>query len=264
MKNKFIRKLMILFAACWLGACAKSADPSASGHGSPAEPAAVPSPGTSQGGADMGGCNGIQSRCFEDFIVRIDEREEFKAVVLPIFEKLKKLYPPMAADILHLTRERSWYFVPVELNQIPSRYLGVGFKTEQIALHTKKEIWVSTKHYESTEVTVKSRGLILVHELVMGIRFMEFQTSLDKCYAKAAIHLLDNDKEKGLVENRAQRSLCRSTYPNPLDSGKNLQVTESMNLNIRELTRILMTRLDEIDGDELKDWIQRHEFRAYD
>jgi len=36
-----------------------------------------------------------------------------------------------------------------------------------------------------------------------------------------------------------------------------------MNLDIRELTKILTTRLDEIDGEELQDWIRRHEFRAY-
>ncbi len=263
MKNQIsILKIAILIGAIVLTGCQQNEKIIIK------EVGASPSPSlpdlSQEGGSDTGGENGIgcsdNKTCgpLESFQVDVYEREEFKTFIDPIIQKLGKIYRPLAADLIHLSRERRWYFVPVELNKIPAQKIGVSFKTDQLALHKKKEIWISSVFYDKMEM--RKKAILLLHELVMGINLMKFQNPVDQCLAEAAKNLIDPGNES---DYRFARTVCmRDSDSNILDP-RGIYLDGEDHSNIRDLTKILMDELDKVDEAELKAWLKSRKFRTY-
>jgi hypothetical protein len=135
----------------------------------------------SAGTMDSGGCNGFDKGCLESYAVDITTLPEYQKVVKPIGEKMfalesqadsnkddmNALRQDGITDDWHLfAKMKTWYFVPTNLSQIPSKRLGVAFATEQLALQSKKEIWIDAEKYHA--LSEQARGELLLHELVMS------------------------------------------------------------------------------------------------
>ncbi len=216
------------------------------------------------GGSDTGGENGIgcsdNKTCgpLESFQEDIYEKEEFKTFIGPIIQKLGKIYRPLAADLIHISRDRRWYFVPVELDKLPARSIGVGFQTDQLALHKKQEIWISTIFYDKMEM--RKKAILLLHEMVMGVRLMRFQNQLDQCLSEAADHLIDSGDDR---DYRDARSVCMRDSGSGILDPRGIDLDGEDHSNIRDLTKMLMDNLDKTDGAELKAWIKSRNFRDY-
>ena len=233
-------------------------------NGTPA-PTGLPDPSSQQqGGSDTGGGNGIgcgdNTKCgpLESFTEDIIQKPEFIQNLLPIIRKLAKIYKPLAADLMHIAHDRRWYFVPVELDKIPGRQIGVGFATDQLALHKKQEIWISTIYYE--KMADQNKALLLLHELVMGVRLMSFQSSLDHCLADAASNLIDEGNE---AEYRFARSVCMREPDSGIFDPRGISLDSEDHSNIRELTKMLMDSKQDLSSDEIKAWLKSHRFRDY-
>jgi hypothetical protein len=218
----------------------------------------------SGGGSDTGGENGIgcsaTKACapLESFKENISEKPEYAEFILPIISKLSEVFKPLAADLIHLAAERRWYFVPVELQKLPSRWIGVGFESDQVALHKKHEIWITTLLYD--QMTAKNKAIVLLHELVMGVRLMEYQNDLDHCLAKAAINLTYSG---GLSDYNYARQVCmHDAGPAPLDPHE-IRLDDEDHSNIRDLTMILIDKIDTIQAVELEAWLKSRRFRDY-
>ena len=188
-----------------------------------------------------------------------------------IIENLQKTYPPFAADFAHLLLERRWYFMPGELNKIPVERIGVSFPVDQIALQSLGEIWVNDKLFAAMEF--QDRELLIVHELVMGIRLMEFQSSYDKCIAAQGdlrIPILlgtATDEHQELWKKARRGCTIPGVDPNrpvgglPTDPTKKLVLTKEDYLNIRSLVTKIWTSEGQLDPEEIKDWLNSRKFR---
>lgn len=229
--------------------------------GSPNGPAAknpAPFPElSSNGGSHTGGGNGVQGKTLDIFIIDISSKSEFKNILAPLISKLADKVPELASDLLHIARARKWYFVPVELNTLPASQIGVTFKTEQLAIHKKETIWVSTVRYD--EMNEADKAALLLHEMVMGVRLLDLQEALDQCLAKTQIYFLKNQPD----EFQKSRKDCYNKHNNPLDKGRELRLGDGEHDDIRNLTSMLLNQIDTIEAFELQGWIKTKKFRHW-
>ncbi len=147
-----------------------------------------------EGGADTGGGAGANGRMLENYRVRIYETPEFKTHVQPLIDQIGKSEPQFAAELMHIAMHRQWYIIPTDLGKIPPSDMVAaisGKNVEQLAVQTEAEVWIDRRAYGP--MPAKERKELIVHELVMGVRLMEYQSSFDQCLAAATVQLIKQE-----------------------------------------------------------------------
>lgn len=224
-----------------------------------------PPPPSSMGGADVGGGgNGVAGKPLESYQVNITTVPAYQRVREKVINKLAVRFPKLAGDLIHITEERNWYFVPVSMDAIPAFKIGVNFRTDQFANHKLKEIWFDSKHFDDMEE--KPQENLILHELLMGVKVLEFTNLLDQCLANISSLRLTSENEEAY---KAARKKCFSKNRNAVDIGdsiglgKSIQLTNDDYDSIRTLTTLLMSSVDTLDAQELEDWMAIRKFRTY-
>ncbi|WP_413576751.1 hypothetical protein ACLVWU_01765 [Bdellovibrio sp. HCB290] len=253
-----------------------SVDPTTGGPGKPKKdgpsrglPSSKPN-GKANGGTASGGDNGVQGRNIEDYATNIQKEANYIQFVLPIITKLAETHPRFASDMIHIANERTWYMVPVELEALKASQIGLKFadqSVQQFALQNLRAIWINTKFYNAFE-SAESKGRLILHEILMGVRLMKLKSEIDNCYSSIAIMKLDPKKTKEYQQAREQ---CARTYifgrkdAFAVVPGQNpdLELTSHDYDGIRELGVHLWERKGEISGAELDAWIKVNDFRSY-
>ncbi|WP_413583308.1 hypothetical protein [Bdellovibrio sp. HCB288] len=226
--------------------------------------------GRDVGGTDSGGDNGVQGRNIEDYAVNIQKEANYLQFVLPIITKLAETHPRFASDMVHIANERTWYMVPVELKALRASQIGLKFADEsvqQFALQNLRSIWINTKYYNAFE-SPESKGRLILHEILMGVRLMKLKSEVDNCYSSIALLKLDATKIKAYQKGREE---CATTYmfgrkdAFAVVPGQNpdLELTNHDYDGIRELGVHLWNRNGEISAAELNAWIKINDFRSY-
>ena len=118
---------------------------------------------------DRGAGHGYQGRPLESYVKDITQFSEFKNIVQPAIERLRKKSPSLADDLMKVATMKNWFFVPVRLPEIPAERVGVSFKIDQYALQSFGEIWFDAGFYKAMEKD-EYRAMIIAHELAMGIK----------------------------------------------------------------------------------------------
>lgn len=208
---------------------------------------------------DGGGGSGTSGKTLDEFIDReIQKRAPYVNVVKPVIEQLKNSFPELAADLIHITIRRNWYFVPGELEKIPQNILGAYAKMDQYALQDTRKIWIDDIQYKQMEE--RSQGALILHELIMGVRLMKYKHRQDHCMAEAAKVLLVPNSES---EYRKKISECSKTYP--ILDGFNGDEGFNLNKGDYEVIRGIVSHLlaETIDVDEVKFLIDNYGVRIY-
>jgi hypothetical protein len=246
-----------------------------------ANPGALPpaTDGQLGGTSSNGGGNGIRGKVLESYIVRdLNRKSYYVAFIQPLIEKLSTEYPDLAADVVYITNERDWYFIPAELDEISKTILGTYAPTDQYALQDLNKVWINSLLFDQIQSDA-DKATLIVHEIVMGIRLMQFKNKQDQCIAKAARVLIDfgidgdplknvNNSKKTTEEERqsdytSKKAECRKTYPLIIGVQKqkfNL-VNEDYDL-IRKIVSLLV--LEKPDIKEVKSLIEANNFRSYE
>jgi hypothetical protein len=210
------------------------------------------------GGVDeAGGGSGVNGKPLDEFIDRqFDQKPAYRNVVRPIIERLKQGYPELAADFIHLSKRRDWYFVPGELERIPQLILGAYAKYEQYALQDTNKIWIDNKEY--SQMSERSQGILLVHELTMGVRLLKYKHGQDRCIANATQFLFESDGES---KYRSAFKSCTSQYP--IVDGVTKDQSFRLNNEDYEVIRRIVSFLiqEEIDFEEVRHLIRNHHIR---
>lgn len=242
--------LLLTFIAC-LAACSKTervieraAAPAGGGSGETAGP------------TDSGGGNGANGKALESFKVSILGTEQYVRLLQPVLDLIQEKNPEMFASVLHILSERNWYMVPVTMKAIPSERIGVSFiKTEQIALQSQTEIWFDSTIFD--KMSDQEKAVILVHEVVMGIRLLKFQDKLDLCLRDAEMHrtkpAMNKTQEKEmLLKRKDARKECFFKFrADPFDH-KKLRLDEKADYPlIRKVTSRLVEFGEEMTSEEL-------------
>src|SRR6185312_3243075 len=68
-----------------------------------------------QGTIDGGGGNGLNGKPLESFRINPQVIVDANSDLKRIMGNIQKFFPPLAARMLHIQRERAWYMVPVAL-----------------------------------------------------------------------------------------------------------------------------------------------------
>lgn len=225
----------------------------------------LPVPPDKFGGADPGGGeNGIDGKPLETFRVDLTQQASYKRVKANVIDKLVTVFPKLAADLLHISDERAWYFIPTELRTLPAARIGVSFKTDQIALQKLKEVWVNDLLFSKMEP--HEQDTLMLHELIMGVRLLQFTNLLDQCLVSIAPMKLTREDADGYKEARRE---CFKKYRNASDVGDSIGLGKDIKLEdydyetIRDITSMLLTKIDSVDAQELEDYMAARKFRSY-
>jgi hypothetical protein len=226
----------------------------------------LPVPPSQQiGGADPGGGgNGLDGKPLESFRVDLSQQPAYQLVQKNVINKLIIRFPKLAADLLHVAEERAWYLIPTELRNLPAARIGVSFKTDQIALQKLKEIWVNDLLF--SKMVPHEQETLVLHELIMGVRLLEFTNLLDQCLVNISVMRLTPENETKYKDARRE---CFKKYRNASDVGDTIGLGKDIKLEdydyetIRDITSTLLTKTDSFDPQELEDYMAARGFRKY-
>jgi hypothetical protein len=248
----------ILAVGLFLTACGKdggtiaSEQPYRSGH---------------SGTVDGGGGNGHDGVPLEYF--RVDAGKEIAKVpgLQHVLDAVEKAFLPLAGDMRHIREHRRWYMITAPLEELPASKIGVSVKEkdlQQLAIQSTSEVWFDKNLYDPMPVEGKLE--LLLHELLMGVRILEFVDSFDLCQTKATYDLLLSSPEHKYDEKFKK---CVNIYGPSSTVGGIFNPATQINLgkkdyeNIRELVTTLASKPDEIDGKWLETWLYIKNFRKY-
>lgn len=219
---------------------------------------------------DGGGGNGVNGRPLESFAVRIQDIPAFNNLVLPIIRKVSETHPRFASDMVHIALNRTWYLVPVELNKLPAQVVGIGIADkdlQQLALQTLSHVWMNSNFFEKFPGGEEDRARLILHEIIMGVRLMKYQSMLDQCYSEIAGLRLDTAKNS---EYRKLREACANKYglalpdePTIPGVGKRIELSKEDYDHVRELGVHFWNEKGETTKAELDAWLKDKNFRKY-
>ncbi len=212
----------------------------------------------SEGGVDQtGGGNGLNGIALDKFIEPVTEKEAYKNVQ-QIITTLTTKFPRLAADFYHIANNRDWYFVPVTLPEISRNILGTYAPTDQLALQDLNKIWIDKIKFD--QMTIEDQSILIIHEIMMGVRLIKYKSRQDTCIAKAALYMLSTPANDNEYKN--EKTFCRKNYP-VLDGVQNSNF--SLSTDDYDLIRKLVSKLiqEPIDTDEIISLIETYKYRDY-
>lgn len=181
----------------------------------PARPAATNSEGPVVTG---GGGNGVEDLVFESYNSNLLKSEEFNEFLAPLLERLKLEAPFLASDLQHIIEQRVWYVAPVNLKKKLSDSLGIDYvsdtSVQQLAIQDLKEVWIDAIPYQN-KMTAKQRAVLVLHEMVMGVRLLDFSGRSDLCIAdlRREFTVIKNPNKEQQTKFLKDRNQCLMTYP---------------------------------------------------
>lgn len=135
-----------------------------------------------QGTSDTGGGNGTEGRVYESYVIDPLQTPAYQEHLKPVLALGVASVENEPDMITRVFKMKTWYVAPVELEKINRDVLGVSFHssaTEQIALQTKKEVWIDKAIFD--RMTVRQQGELLLHEMVMSLYFLKFMPLKELC-----------------------------------------------------------------------------------
>jgi len=195
------RKLLILMAftlisVYFLAACQPRKGTQSSD--TPPPPVESPAPGGtgSKGTSDQGGGgNLINGKPLDFYKKDITMLPEFIKYIKPIDEKLNDIRDDNQADngVNYLdtaAKRKTWYLVPVKLEEIEAARIGTNFKSDQGAYQTEKEIFISELIYK--DLDEEHRAQLLLHEIVMAFYHVKYEDGKFYCEAFKKVSVREN------------------------------------------------------------------------
>ena len=213
-----------------------------------------------RGGTDsVGGGNTINGKPIDAYIKDPKKLNCYINKINPLIEKLESSYPNLAADFKHFTLQRDWYFVPGSIEVIPKIILGTYSKTDQTALQDFRKVWIDYNLF--SQMTEDDQAILIIHEFVIGMRLLTYNSKYDNCLATGARLLNQSDKDKANLDYRNESVFCRKTYFS-LNDTTNFDLKSSDYDFVRKLVSKIVT--DNIDISELKSLVEDTRFRNYE
>jgi hypothetical protein len=237
MKFSLISLFAGLCVVTFLGACSNS------GHsGSPAANPQTRANGT----GDSGGGNSYMGRPLESYIQDPTKLASYQSLIGPITAKLitpdgNGASPDMGRLFKYVLKAKTWYFIPGELTVLPKERIGSAVSTEQVALQNLHEVWVNTQIFNAMNADDQSK--LVLHEILMGIRLLQFDSLTNQCLAFAP-------SDRGLCDN----------MPDQLN-GSPKDLKEQDYVDIRATVIEILERYQEFNRyEDWDDLLGRHHF----
>jgi hypothetical protein len=101
--------------------------------------------------------------------------------IAPIMNKLAKDQSVLWLTFEMILSAKTWYFVPGPLEQLPKGSTGAPISVNDGIQHFYREVWVDTDLFNSSEMTTKRQALMIMHELLMGLKILRFDSDKFIC-----------------------------------------------------------------------------------
>lgn len=137
----------------------------------------------SQGTADSGGGNTFMGKPLESYKINPRAFESYKKFVKPWLESEALKGTRLGNAFENILDKKIWYSIPSELKKLSSEKIGsaVGADLQQVALQDLKQVWINRLIFE--EMALGDQAVLIVHELLMGLRLLKYDSDLSECLA---------------------------------------------------------------------------------
>lgn len=222
---------------------------------------AFPPPVPTAGPSDGGGGAGLEGKPLESYRTDIQTHAEYQKFIQPVINNLAKYFPRLATELLHVVKERTWYLIPGNIKKVPAVTMGVHDFTdyEQLAIQNMYEIYMDARPFKD-KMNPEDRANLFLHEMVMGVRLLEYGDSLDNCLVEAKKFLLKSDTE-GKHSEAAKD--CYKKYPRLEPMNSKFHLNNDDYSSIRTFVGNLMTTQGVVDEEMTRSWLASHGFRNY-
>ncbi len=122
--------------------------------------------------------------------------------------------------------KKTWYLIPSELKKLPSDTIASAVGTDQAALQDLRQVWLNQTIYDDMK-SVDAQGTLLMHEILMGLKLLKYDSALFECRAR--------------YYGRHTDQYCLSSYSADL-RGKPSDLTEIDYSQIRSATTKIMEK----------------------
>ncbi|NQZ01824.1 MAG: hypothetical protein HRT45_14270 [Bdellovibrionales bacterium] len=142
------------------------------------------------GTGDGGGGNTCKGKPFESYALDVENHEAYKTHIAPKLEQMGEA-SQIRQVLTHAVSTKTWFLMPCEFNKLSAEKIGTLSKNQQGALQSMEEVWLSqpaledefgNKVYEGAELDFAK---LIVHEMLMSIRLLKFESAKNKCLALA-------------------------------------------------------------------------------
>lgn len=183
------RIILTSWAVVLLATSLPSCAPNQSGGGGSAAPAPAEGP-IARGTVSGGGGNGCEgNKVFETYARDIGSKEEFRLYVSPVLRRLREQGGDLLVSYMRwAATQKSWFFVPCELEKLSTEQIGVAIRSDQLARHGLHNVYIYSreddlkiKSYANSSLRV--RADLLLHEMVMGALLLMKRPLADQCEA---------------------------------------------------------------------------------
>lgn len=208
--------IMLVWLTIFVGCTYNSQSPR---HTSPLPTA---NPQNSQGTVDSGGGNTFNGKTLESYAINIRELPVFKDRVSPLLESRGLLSLSLKNVFNKIIDQKTWYMIPSELKKLPSEKIASAVGTDQAALQDLKQVWLNQIIFN--DMPTQDQSILIIHELLMGLRLLKFDSPLSECLAFRSLDEKD--------------SFCHNSYLPEL-RGRPSDLTEIDYAQIRAATKKL-------------------------
>lgn len=247
LKSLFTLTILLFLSACHQSGRSASDGTTVSTPGAPDTSVKSDDGGgvSRSGPSDGGGGDTCNGKMIESYKVDINELEEFKNFVYPIFEKLGK--GGEVSPIFMAPHLKTWYIIDCKLQDIPKERKGLYLETYQTAIHTQREIFIESASYNKMEEIEK--GKLLLHEIVMALYLLKYTSFKDMCKAMNTC--------QGNIDLMDRWTMFRPLPFKPLD--------DIDHQKIRYVTSWLIKEKDNLSLDKFKEILINNDFdRRFD
>jgi len=128
---------------------------------------------------DRGGGNSFEDRSLEAYIQNPKNLPAFQTFIAPLEQRLSK--GKNSALFEYVLNRKTWYFLDSPLPTLEGSKIGSPVSTAQVALQGFESVWVDRKEFE--KLSPKDQADILLHEVLMGIKILRYQSRQEQCVA---------------------------------------------------------------------------------
>jgi len=214
-----------------------------------------------QGPGDWGGAGCIDhpEKCilFDEYLLTVPELDFFNQKVKPILKNLDSSFPQLAKDFMHIFANRSWYFIPTDLNQIPGYVIGDAFKFKQVAIQNGSAVWVNSAIYD--KAIEDSKLYLYFHEALVGIAILENTNSQDQCIAEISKYLLPSEFDQKRF--RDEKNSCLRKYP--LGTEVKFKISDGEYNVLRRLVQLVISSEGNVNEEDVRSYLIGNGYKRY-
>lgn len=216
------------------------------GSNLPRDPVATGGP-KSEGTVDSGGGNTFNGKPLESYAIKVRELPAFKNKVEALLENQGLQSTRVKAVFDYILDKKTWYLIPGELKKLPSEKIASAVGTDQAALQDFKQVWLNQNIFD--EMKEDDQATLLVHELLMGLRLLRFDSAQSECLI--------------VYYGRHSEQFCKTSYSTDL-RGKPSDLTDADYAQIRAATKKVVDDGKAFSADDWEDLLGSEGFSTDD